>query len=364
MRGRDGFASLICGLLFWLSLQEAIAAVSRLRGLRITGRLTQVCIAPALLLALRRLRHDGWHGGHSLALTSLPALVGHLTLASWRNRAFDPRLRLRPGIYADRQIARLDIPTATGPVPALYVVPHAATGSAVCVAHGSGCNKTFYAWPIVDTLIQQNLAVLLIDLDGHGESPRPQAFPAIVQNISGSLEWLRIRHERVGVIGVSLGGCIALRAVADTALADALVVLEAPIRLYYTRWHMLREALALMQPAVLRLLRDGSPYHIARAWESPRIRARIGTRDLIEALDVIGSLQRIAAKAPDLPLLLIYGDSDAIVPRVQAEQVRQTMPRRASFCLLSHASHLSLPIDPRTQRLIADWLMHTLTADR
>lgn len=363
MRGRDGFASLICGLLFWLSLLEAMAAVLRLRGLRITGRLTQVCIAPALFLALRRLRHNGWHGWHSLALTSLPALIGHLALASGRNRTLDPRLRLRPGIYADRQISRLDIPTATGPVPALYVTPHASPSAAVCVAHGSGCNKTFYAWPIVDMLLQQNMAALLIDLDGHGESPRPQAFPAIVHNIIGPLEWLRIRHERVGVIGVSLGGCVALRAVADTAETDALVVLEAPIWLWYTRWHMLREVLWLLQPAVLRLLRDGSPYHVAHAWESPRIRATIGTHDLIEALDVIGSLQRIAAKAHGLPLLLIYGGSDAIVPRAQARQVSRVMPPWATLHLLSHASHLSLPIDPRTLRLIADWLRERLIID-
>lgn len=360
MQGRDGVASSIYGLLFWLSLLEAIAAVFHLRGLRITGQLTQACIAPALLLALRGLRHNGWRGWLILALTSLPALAGHLALASWRHRALDPRLRLRPGIHADRQILRLDIPTIIGPVPALYVTPHTKACMAVCVAHGSGCNKTFYAWPIVDTLIRRNMAVLLIDLEGHGESPRPQAFPAMVHNISGPLEWLRMCHERVGVIGISLGGCVALRAVADTATADALVVLEAPIRLWYTRWHILHEALWLLQPAVLRLLRDSSPYHIARAWESPRIRARIGTRDLIEVLDVIGSLQRIATKAQDLPLLLIYGDSDAIVPQAQAEQVRQNMPPRASFCLLPHASHLSLPVDPRTLRLIADWLMHTL----
>ncbi len=363
MQGRDGFASSIYGLLFWLSLLETMAAVLRLRGLRITGRLTQVCIAPTLFLALRQLRRDGRRAWLTLALTSLPALIGHLALASWRNRALDPRLRLRPGIYADRQISRLDIPTATGPVPALYVVPHAETRTAVCVAHGSGCNKTFYAWPIVDMLLRQNMAVLLIDLDGHGESPRPQAFPAIVHNIIGSLEWLRIRHERVGVIGVSLGGCVALRAVADTAMADALVVLEAPIWLWYTRWHMLREVLWLLQPAVLRLLRDGSPYHIVHAWESPRIRATIGTRDLIEALDVIGSLQRITATAHGLPLLLIYGGSDAIVPPVQARQVARVMPPWGTLHLLPHASHLSLPIDPRTLRLIADWLREMLITD-
>ena len=52
---------------------------------------------------------------------------------------------------------------------------------------------------------------------------------------------------------------------------------------------------------------------LIKAWEYPPIRAAISTWDLIEALDVCGSLAQI-----DTPLLLVYGASDAIVKPSQA----------------------------------------------
>jgi alpha-beta hydrolase superfamily lysophospholipase len=344
----------------WLSLFELLAALFGLRGLLLTHPQVWCAVGWLLVWHARHLRRSGTAGWLTLLPALLPALLLHLLLATLRNRQLDPRRRLLPGSYADREITRLDVPTATGPVPALHIVPVGGTHAAVCVAHGSGCNKTFYAWELVDALLARGLALLLIDLDGHGESCRPQAFPDIVQNIVGPVAWLRARYERVGVIGNSLGGCVAARAVADGTAVDALVLLEAPPWLQLSRRQVAREVVGLLQPAIVRLTRAGSPYWIARAWESPRIRARIGTRELIDALDLPGSLRRITAgglpatgyDTDRLPLLLIYGAWDAIVSPQQAAQVRQAVPPGGTFHLLRYATHLSLPIDPRTLALV------------
>lgn len=351
-------------LVFWMSLFEAVAALLRWQGLALLGKRLRGTSAFVLPWSVSRLRRAGLQSVAALALALLPALVLHLVLSSMRNWQLNPRRRLLPGRFADRQISRIDIPTAAGPVPTLYIVPTGGTHAAVCVAHGSGCNKTFYAWGLVDALLAQGMAVMLVDLDGHGESPRAQAFPAILHSVSGPVNWLRQRYMRVGVIGISLGGCVAARAVADGAAADALVVLEAPPRLHLTRRQVVREALYLFRPGVLHLLRDGSLYHIIRAWESPPIRADISTWDLIEQLDLIGSLQRMTADSSSgssaVPLLLIYGGSDAIVPLAQAEAVRRAVPASVAFHSLPRASHLSLPIEPRTLALVSTWLAKQL----
>lgn len=62
-------------------------------------------------------------------------------------------------------------------MPALYIVPKGPVLGAVCVLHGSGCDKTYYGWRMADALATRGMAALLVDLDGHGESPRIQRFP-------------------------------------------------------------------------------------------------------------------------------------------------------------------------------------------
>lgn len=289
----------------------------------------------------------------------LPAVMLHLTLAGLRNWRPDPRSTLQPGRYPDRHIQRLDLPTPQGPVPALHIVPTGQAGAphaAVCYLNGSGGDKYFHTWAIADALIARGLAVLLIDLDGHGTHPRPQAFPAIVQTAAGALAWLRERSTRVGLVGMSLGGCVAARAAADGAPVDALAVLAAPLHLNLTRDRVWREVRELAQPAVLAQLHLDRLYHEWRIWsETPPIRASIGTAPLIDALDLGGSLVRLGQRSPALPLLLIYAGRDAIVPSDQAASVRAILPATARFHLLPRASHLSLLLDDRTPQLLGDW---------
>lgn len=346
---------------FWMGLLETCATLSGWHGLTWGHWRLVVGLAPGAGWAAGRL----WRarlGGVVALLLALPlALCAQVGFSILRNWQLNPLLRLRPGDYSDRRIIRLDIPSIHGPVPALHIVPLSGAQAAVCVAHGSSCDKTFYAWRLVDQMVQMGLAVLLIDLDGHGESPRWQDFPAILHNISAAVMWLRSEYRRVGVIGISLGGCVATRAISEGVQVDALVVLEAPTQLRLTREQINTqiiplEALRLLRPSVLQLLRDGSVYHVVNAWQTSGLRARISTWDLFDALDLIGSLQRIAVVQPNLPLLLIYAGADAIVVPAEAERVRQAKPAEAEFYLLPRASHISLPIEPRTIELIARWL--------
>lgn len=285
-------------------------------------------------------------------------------LAGVRAWWLPPRHLLRPGSYSDRQITRLDVPTPAGPVPALHIVPAGGTQAVVCYAHGSGSDKYFYTWEIADTLVSRGLAALIIDLDGHGESPRPQAFPGTLRSFAGVIGWLHEHYTRVGVIGASLGGSIAARTLAEGTPIDALALLASPCWLRLSRWTKVLEGWRLLRPAVLRQLRRANPYHLVRAWtDTPRARTRIGTADLIARLDLPGSLRRIGQGEGDTaqtPLLLAYAGRDTIVAPEQAAAVRAAMPAGAAFHMFSHSSHLSLMIDPQVHRLVGGWLAERL----
>ncbi len=337
---------------FWLGFVDGIAATAGLPGLNWGGH-----VGGPLLAALALQQRPA-----PLALLASlpPALVLQLALATLRRRRLDPKRKLRPGTYADHSIARLDLPAAHGPVPALHIVPTGGARAAVCVAHGSGCDKTFYAWRLVEELVVRGLAVLLIDLDGHGDSPRAQAFPTILESVAGPARWLQARYARVGLLGMSLGGAVTTRAVADGAPCDALALWAVPPRLRLTaaeyRRTQIIEALRLARPQLLHLFRDGSLYHVVRAWQTSGIRAQIGTWDLFDALDPPGSLRRIGVRAGRPPLLLVYAGRDGVLPAGSAEEMQAATTGWGEFHLVRGASHVSVPIELATIRLTADWL--------
>jgi pimeloyl-ACP methyl ester carboxylesterase len=345
------FALFFRALLFWLTLFELIAGWRRWWGLSWLGSAPPRGLLLPLLAALRGQRASTGRWAAGLALALPPALLLQIAAAGLRNPQLNPLLRLRPGRYEIYTIDRLDIPMRDGYLPALHVVPRGGARAAVCVLHGSGCDKTSYAWRLVDTLIGRGLALLLIDMDGHGENPRAQSFPAITENAEVAVTWLRERYAGVGLLGVSLGGCVAARAVADGVAVDALVVLEAPPLLHYTQADEYREAIALLRPYLLDIFNDCTVQALIKAWEYPPIRAAISTWDLIVALDVSGSLAQI-----DTPLLLVYGTSDAIVKPDQAAQVWAVLPAQAVFHLLSGVSHLTMILTPQTLSILGKWL--------
>lgn len=344
---------------FWLGLFDGIAAATGLQGLNWGGRAGGPLLAA---LALRR------HPAPLALLATLPlALALQLALATLRRRRLDPKRKLQPGTYTTHSIARLDLPAAHGPVPALHIVPTGGARAAVCVAHGSGCDKTFYAWRLIEALVGRGLAVLLIDLDGHGESLRAQDFPTILESVAGPARWLQARYARVGLLGMSLGGAVTTRAVADGAPCDALALWAVPPRLRLTaaeyRRTQIREALRLARPQLLHLFRDGSLYHVIRAWQTSGIRAQIGTWDLFDALDPPGSLRRIGARAGRPPLLLVYAGRDGVLPAGSAAEMQAATTGWGEFHLMRGASHVSVPIELATIRLTADWLAARLEAE-
>jgi alpha-beta hydrolase superfamily lysophospholipase len=343
-------------MLWWLLFGELIASVARWHGLVIIGRrglaLTAAALAGLSWLLLRSAMSIGALRG---TIAALLGLLLFSLLALWRQRDRRPAAILAPGERNGRRIAEVAIPITDGPMPALLVEPIGGSSTGVLVVHGAGNHKSFYAWPLLHGLADAGFAVCAIDVDGHGDNPRVLDLPDVLDNIAVGVAWLRERYTKVAVLGISQGGCLSSRAIANGVAVDALIVLEAPVTVEVTKAVIRREMRTLALPATWALHRDVGTLGLMQGWRTKPTRARIGTVELIRRLDLLASIARIPC-----PLLLCYGGSDAVVPPAQAHAVAAAAPPGATFVLVPRATHLSLSIDGRVIRLARDWLRSSL----
>lgn len=338
--------------LCWLLTAEIAASVADVRGLLILGRRWMPLTAAALIIAgallVARISVLSWW---QWLLSAVLGLLLFLVLAVWQQRDRVPATLFVQGARDGRRVQHVAVPIDGGPLPAVLIEPVAGSAIGVLVVHGAGDHKTLYAWPRLHELADAGFAALAIDVDGHGDNPRTLDFPAVLDDIRAGVDWLRERYERVAVVGISQGGCIAARAIAEGITVDALVLMEAPITINVTKAVLRREARILVHPAAVALHRDIGTIGLLRSWHTAPQRTRTGTVALIEKLDIVHSVQRITC-----PLLLCYAGSDAVVPVVQAKTIAAAAPPDATFMLVPRATHLSLSIDRRVIRTIARWL--------
>jgi len=99
-------------------------------------------------------------------------------------------------------------------------------GAAVVLLHDHGANRLALA-PHAETLSRAGYGVLLLDLPAHGRSDgRRFSRDAAVDDALAAVAWLARRHDvqaRVAVLGVGLGGTLALHAAARNAFIRGAV---------------------------------------------------------------------------------------------------------------------------------------------
>jgi alpha-beta hydrolase superfamily lysophospholipase len=341
-------ALLVAAALVW----DGIAAIRRWRGLRLTAFSPRRTFAIATLVSLLYVAALWFSADPPRAAAwSALALPVVMILVLARGRGVEPQAWSSAGTWEAHRTTRVDIPADDGQIPALLFEPAAGGDAAVLVLHGAGAHKTFYSWPLIDGLLEAGLAVCAIDIDGHGDNARVLEFPAVLEDVAAPVCWLRERWEFVGVVGVSLGGCIAARAVAEGVAVDALALLEAPIDARVSRRARRNERWTVARRATWELHRYAGTVPLITGWRTAPTRTRIGTLDLIRRLDLPGSVGRAVC-----PLLLVYGGDDLVVPVEQAHTVAVVAPAGTPLHIVPGATHLSLPIDVRAIRITAEWL--------
>jgi len=186
---------------------------------------------------------------------------------------------------------------------------------------------------------------------GHGASRRILDLPAAIEDVRATVEWLRARARWVGVIGISLGGCVAARAAAEGLPMDALAILESPAALRITRQTIRNEWRTLGRRATWALHRYAGTLPLLRVWRTEPTRSRISTMELIHQLDLIGSVRRVRC-----PVWLCYGGADLVATPEEARRIAAAAPPGTSLVLIPRATHLSLPLDRRALNALCRWL--------
>lgn len=195
-------------------------------------------------------------------------------------------------------------------------------------------------------LAEGGVAVLRYDVTGIGASEgdfSTTTFQSQVDDLAAAAGFLRARHEAPSlVLGMSLGGAVALTAAPRLPGADGVVAINAPANLDHLRSTLLKLAPDLAVADSHEVMIVGQ-------------RVRIG-RALIEDLGRHSILD--ASATLDLDLLVVASTDDEIVPPGHGERLFAEASQPKSFLSIPGGDHLMLrdsDVAPWVGRAVTLW---------
>lgn len=118
-----------------------------------------------------------------------------------------------------------DVHSADGHLIPAYLLRPASPTAGVAIAHGyGGCKEHMLG--LAARVAERGLAACVFDIRGHGEHPASLG-PALLEDLEAILAFLR-RFGRVGAVGHSLGGRLALMSSADAVAAISPALPQRP----------------------------------------------------------------------------------------------------------------------------------------
>jgi len=212
---------------------------------------------------------------------------------------------------------------------------------------GSGKRGAKVAW--ADVLAKCGIAVLRIDMSGHGESEgkfEDAAVSRCMQDALGAIAYAAkqkfVDATRMGMMGHSLGGLVALACAAKEKRVRAVCAIAPPVDfLEVFRVH-----------AKLGML-DVRKWKRAGYWDSPYGRLKYSYYlDAIKYSDV-----RKLAKRIRVPVLLVHGEDDEIVPVSQSERFFDLLKCEKELVILKHVPHRFLKKEElkRLYKITSEW---------
>jgi pimeloyl-ACP methyl ester carboxylesterase len=289
---------------------------------------------------------------------------------------------MKPPLHHRRALARLAAagiawergrmprPAAGGEAAWVRLHPRGGAVARVVVAHGANNDALYPLLPLFEALVGAGMEVFAFDLDGNGwESTTRYARDTAPRAVGDGVRAAGAGRAPLPLhlVGHSLGGSLALRALADGDAGEAasLVLLSSPLRVefgartaaaelagflapataalrrYYGWWGLV--------PAVGRLKRAAYPFR----WTPPSGDAFGYVGEVQALLDAL-ALER-AAPAVRVPTLLVYGEGDALVPPAQGERLAALLPH-AQLVRVPRACHFAVPFHPAAIARSVSWL--------
>ncbi|MFQ5811600.1 MAG: alpha/beta hydrolase family protein [Anaerolineae bacterium] len=208
--------------------------------------------------------------------------------------------------------------------------------AAIC-ALSAPSEGVFSPYPVVAGLVEEGFIVLAIDWGPEKEI----RYPAMLGLLPGAVAYLtrrdEVNPERIGVLGIGLGGDLAIRS-AGTDPQIAAVLALAP----FLNQANTRPGLSILKEMT---------YLEALRWSGLRKRG-----ELVAELAPLDYISKLGSR----PLLLVYGDQDGIVPTERVRTALGEEMARGKLKSLPGEGHLSLPRSPAASALAARWFKENL----
>ncbi|MEM7343528.1 MAG: alpha/beta fold hydrolase [Chloroflexota bacterium] len=276
-----------------------------------------------------------------------------------------PNTLFEAGNPAHASSQAVQIPDGTAQMPGHLLYPPQSKDSmpAICIVPGAGDNKINFKWRLINALLAEGFIVLTIDPPGHGEDRgRPMAYPECQSAIPAAITFLQQQPHvgEIGLVGISLGGALALNSLAtfgDTrALVKAIVIITTPPWLRYRKSLFYQELWKTMfRSPFLSLLTEMNLQQLRESWTTGGYRSRHTLDDLLDLLNPVESIKQLS----QIPTLLIYSRRDSVSPPQAAQAMRQAAPH-AEFVEIKHVSHVMPTLMPEINQQMAQWLQTKL----
>ncbi len=267
----------------------------------------------------------------------------------------------------------------------------AGSGPTLLLIHGIGDNST--TWHSVHSKLAQRFTVIAPDLLGHGQSDKPRADYSVAAYANGMRDLLSVLDiEKATVVGHSLGGGVAMQfAYQFPQLVERLILIGAGgvtkdvnIALRLASLPLGGEALALLRlPMVLPVLQVAGralgaifgstglgrdiPDALRILTDLPEPTASSAfTRTLRSVVDWRGQVVTMLDRCyltESVPVQLIWGDQDAVIPVSHARMAHSAMPG-SRLEVFSRSGHFPFHDDPdRFVEVVERFIDSTMPAD-
>ncbi len=236
-----------------------------------------------------------------------------------------------------------------------FDLPGAGPCAALCL-HGL-TGRPYEVRPLAEALAARGVRALGPDLPGHAESPEAIAahtHAEWLEDARAHLAGLRERHDRVFLVGVSLGGLISLALAGETPVA-AVVVVGTPLRLRFPL------------PWLVPVFKHVYPFAEKRAGSDirdPEARRRHPSHPRMP-LHAVHELQRLQARVRAglgrvrAPILVAHGAHDRTANPSDARAIYDAVASTDKELLVLDASAHVATVDhdgPRLAHAVADFL--------
>ncbi|MFN8636663.1 MAG: alpha/beta fold hydrolase [Chloroflexota bacterium] len=209
--------------------------------------------------------------------------------------------------------------------------------------------------PVGEALAAADIGSAGVLLRGHGTHPNDmvgRTYAEWIEDVEQGLERLLERHRRAVVVGLSMGGTLALNVAArraDDPRLAGLVTISAP--LFLSDWRL---GLVGVISRIVKWQAWGRPdIKDRRVWDTHGAYRRIRTAAIPQLLGLMRETNQRLARVGQ-PILVVHAREDHIVPPGNLDRIRDGVASRVkSSMLLDNCYHVST-VDFEAERLNAE----------